>query len=206
MREHGIRACSATLYRRCLAGAVLRERRQPRARARCHEARSGVGGRCHLPEGQRRLAVSRHRDGSVLTATARLGLGREDRCSSCVARCARATSTSASSRHDLPHRSGVEYLAYVIKRQLQRSRLVQAESASPYERQRHMESWFKSMKSDMYHRQSFSSDRQLRERYARTWVLQSLRLHSSLGYRSPSIREHVQLTNGCPASAKELSR
>jgi putative transposase len=50
----------------------------------------------------------------------------------------------------------------------------------------HMESWFKSMKSEMYHRRSFGEDRSL-YRSIRSYVdfYNRDRLHSSLDYRSP---------------------
>jgi putative transposase len=194
MRENGIKACSATMYRRTpgtdrFFGSI--DNKVYRTQV-TESNQVWVGDVTYLKvagEWRYLATVMDRHDRSLLGWS----LSKE--------RTARMTRRALANA--LRHRNckpgtifhsdhGTEYLAAIYQKSLKKAGIQPSMSRRLHMNDNaHMESWNKTMKSDMYHRREFGSDREL-YRAIKSYVdfYNNERLHSSLGYRSP--REFLQ--------------
>lgn len=189
MREHSIRGCCATLYRR-LTGL---SRQFNAADSHLHKRKISAPDQAWVSDvtylkvsGKARyLATVMDRHSRRLLGWA-YGPHRTARLARQALR--RATKTRRAQPGALFHSDrGTEFIGKQMQKALANAGLCQ----SVNRRRRmndnaHMESWYKSMKSDMYHREKFDSDQRLR-RAISSYIdfYNHERLHSSLGYLSP---------------------
>ena len=190
MRENGIKACSATMYRRTpgtdrFFGSIDNKVHEIEVTA---SNQVWVGDVTYLKvDGEWRYLAA------VMDRCDRELLGWSISKERTVRLTRRALANAMRSRQSGPgtifHSDrGTEYLGEKYQKSLKKAGITQSTNRRlRMTDNAHMESWNKSLKSDMYHRREFASDRELyRAIKAYVYFYNNERLHSSLGYRTPA--------------------